>query len=163
MSSTKQFTVIERPTFKIIGHLLLKFLVIEILNSILLLLKKKQTYEFDAVTYRGINLGSSSSCPKGWIGLSGGITIFLQNLPLPVWRVIFPFTSRSKRMTFNEFKENIRRSRIIHHNLYFGIPFRDESVSNVFSSHFFEHLTSETGKYVASEAFRVLKPGVLYG
>ena len=161
MSLSNKFTVVERPTFKILCKVLMQFFVSEFLNSMILLIKKNRIYEFDEVKYNGINLGSSSACPKRWIGISGGITIFFTNLPLPLLQIIFPFTSRSKKMAFREFKENIQEAKILHHNLYYSIPFRDAVVSNVFSSHFFEHLTPETAKFVACEAYRVLKPGGL--
>lgn len=40
-----------------------------------------------------------------------------------------------------------------------GIPFPDNSVDIVYSSHFFEHLTYRHGQAVLAEVRRVLKPG----
>ena len=40
-----------------------------------------------------------------------------------------------------------------------GIPFPDESVSDIFASHFFEHLTNMEAKEFISEAQRVLIDG----
>ena len=40
-----------------------------------------------------------------------------------------------------------------------GIPFPDNSVDVVYSSHFFEHLTYKDGQAVLQETYRVLKPG----
>ncbi len=42
-----------------------------------------------------------------------------------------------------------------------GIPFPDNSVDAIYSSHFFEHLTYRDGQAVMAEAYRVLKPGGL--
>lgn len=44
-------------------------------------------------------------------------------------------------------------------DLRLGIPFRKESVSRIYSSHMFEHLTYEEGQILLSECKRVLKPG----
>ena len=40
-----------------------------------------------------------------------------------------------------------------------GIPFPDESVSKIYSSHFFEHLTFKEGQIFLDECLRVLIPG----
>ena len=40
-----------------------------------------------------------------------------------------------------------------------GIPFPDESVSKIYSSHFFEHLTFKDGQRFLDECLRVLLPG----
>lgn len=40
-----------------------------------------------------------------------------------------------------------------------GLPFPDESVEEVFSSHFLEHLNDEDSLEFLREALRVLKPG----
>jgi len=42
-----------------------------------------------------------------------------------------------------------------------GIPFPDNSVDAVYSSHFFEHLSYQDGQAVMVETYRVLKPGGL--
>lgn len=40
-----------------------------------------------------------------------------------------------------------------------GIPFPNESVSKMYSSHFFEHLTYKEGQKFLDECLRVLRPG----
>jgi predicted SAM-dependent methyltransferase len=40
-----------------------------------------------------------------------------------------------------------------------GIPFPDESVSQLYSSHFFEHLSFKQGQRFLDECLRVLRPG----
>ena len=40
-----------------------------------------------------------------------------------------------------------------------GIPFPDESVSAIYSSHLFEHLSYQEGQGVLRESMRVLRPG----
>lgn len=44
-------------------------------------------------------------------------------------------------------------------DLRYGIPFADNSVDAVYSSHLFEHLAYEDGQKLLREALRVLKPG----
>lgn len=44
-------------------------------------------------------------------------------------------------------------------DLRLGIPFDDNSVSRIYSSHMFEHLTYEEGQGLLNECMRALKPG----
>ena len=43
-----------------------------------------------------------------------------------------------------------------------GVPFDDNSVDAVYSSHLFEHLTFDEGQALMAEAKRVLKPGGIF-
>jgi predicted SAM-dependent methyltransferase len=45
----------------------------------------------------------------------------------------------------------------IHHDLSYGIPYKDETADFIYSSHFLEHLPKETGQKLLKEAYRVLK------
>jgi predicted SAM-dependent methyltransferase len=44
-------------------------------------------------------------------------------------------------------------------NLAKGIPFPDGTVQNIYSSHFFEHLTYHQAQVLLGECFRVMAPG----
>jgi len=123
------------------------------------LLKKNRKYRFDSAKYKGINLGCSSHNPEGWTGISGGLTIWFLNLPKFLLRIVYPFSSRSKKVTFVDFYKKVRKTKILHHDLFFGIPFDNGTVPNVFTSHFMEHLTEESARYLLREAYRVLQPG----
>ena len=122
-------------------------------------MKKNRKYDFDKSKYVGINLGSSTDNPPRWIGISGGITIYFVNLPKFILRMAFPFSRRSRKQSFSEFYREVKMGKVIHHNLFYGIPFRDNSIPNVFSSHFVEHLTYDSARYLMTEAHRVLQPG----
>lgn len=158
----EKFKVIERRGTKKIISIFFKFLMTDTINSFLLLLKKNRKYSFDDTKYHGINLGSSTTSPQGWIGISGGITILFLNLPGFVLRFIYPLSSRSKKTPFSEFYKKVKSSRIMHHNLFYGIPFKNDVVSNVFTSHFFEHLSYDSAIFLAMESYRVLKPGGMF-
>ena len=47
----------------------------------------------------------------------------------------------------------------IEHNLEYGIPFPDNSISEIYSSHFLEHLPDRKVPYSLKECFRALIPG----
>jgi predicted SAM-dependent methyltransferase len=40
-----------------------------------------------------------------------------------------------------------------------GMPFADESISKIYSSHLFEHLTYKEGRHLMNECMRTLRPG----
>lgn len=46
-------------------------------------------------------------------------------------------------------------------DLRFGLPFPDNSVTNIFSSHFIEHLTDEQNKELFEEILRICQPGAV--
>lgn len=48
---------------------------------------------------------------------------------------------------------------VINRNIDKGLPLRDNSVENIYSSHFIEHLSLTQAKFYFKEAYRVLKPG----
>ena len=54
---------------------------------------------------------------------------------------------------------NIKKTGDICWDLRNGIPFPDETVSHLYSSHFFEHLSFKQGQRFLDECLRVLRPG----
>lgn len=54
---------------------------------------------------------------------------------------------------------DIRRDCDILWDLRKGIPFPDESIHKIYSSHFFEHLSFQEGQHFLDECLRVLSPG----
>jgi predicted SAM-dependent methyltransferase len=159
MSDTYGLRILERRSWKRNFRILFRFLTADTFNYSLLLLKKGKRYTFDSNRYKGLNLGCSSHNPPGWIGISGGLTIWFLNLPKFLLRMVYPFSSRSKKVAFADFYRKVRSTRIVHHDLFFGIPFANNTVPHVFTSHFMEHLTENSARYLLLEANRVLKPG----
>jgi SAM-dependent methyltransferase len=149
----------ERRSWKRNFRILFRFLTADTFNYSLLLLKRGRQYPFDESAFKGINLGCSSHNPGGWVGVSGGLTIWFLNLPKFMLRIVYPFSSRSKKVAFADFYTKVRTTRILHHDLFFGIPFANGTVPNIFTSHFMEHLTEDSARYLLKEAHRVLKPG----
>jgi SAM-dependent methyltransferase len=159
MATENSIKIVERRRFSDIVRIFFRFLLNDTVNAWILLLKKNKIYKFDTAKYTGINLGSSTDNPPGWMGISGGITIFFVNLPRFFLRMAYPFSKRSKNQSFSDFYAKIKRGKVIHHNLFYGLPFEDNTVANIFSSHFMEHLTYDSAKFVLMESKRVLKPG----
>lgn len=90
-----------------------------------------------------VNIGCGTSGAPGWYNVDNSPTIPLSRIPLlrkipriPAWPA------------------DVRR-----HDVTKGLPFRDQTIECIYSSHTFEHFTWQQSLSVARECFRVLKPG----
>lgn len=135
-----------------------KLIIWDVLNPFFLNLKKNKRYKLD-FKYTGLNLGGGIDNPPNWLDIDGGATHFLvKKLPKFITSKFFKNFHISSNFTFNEYYKKLNSFDSIYHNLSFGIPFGDETVPNIFSSHFFEHLFKEDCEFVLKESYRVLKP-----
>ena len=90
-----------------------------------------------------INIGCGLSGAPGWCNIDNSPTIPLSRLKLG--RLLFPTPAWPK---------DVRR-----HDVKKGLPFAEQSVSCIYSSHTFEHFSWAESLAVAKECFRVLRPG----
>ena len=90
-----------------------------------------------------INIGCGLSGAPGWCNIDNSPTIPLSRLKLG--RLLFRTPAWPK---------DVRR-----HDVKKGLPFADQSVSCIYSSHTFEHFSWAESLAVAKECFRVLRPG----
>ena len=90
-----------------------------------------------------INIGCGLSGTPGWCNIDNSPTIPLSRLKLG--RLLFRTPAWPK---------DVRR-----HDVKKGLPFADQSVSCIYSSHTFEHFSWAESLAVAKECFRVLRPG----
>jgi len=111
---------------------------------------------------RNINIGCENNLIDSFVGIDGSFLIYLMKknwIPKFIKRKIYLKTCTNNHMTLDCFLEDLESKMIIHHDINYGIPFRDFYVENIFTSHFIEHLTKEQGKVFLEECFRVLKKG----
>ncbi|HSZ03231.1 MAG TPA: methyltransferase domain-containing protein [Terriglobales bacterium] len=90
-----------------------------------------------------INIGCGLSGAPGWCNIDNSPTIPLSRLKLG--RLLFRTPA---------WPRDVRR-----HDVKKGLPFADQSVSCIYSSHTFEHFSWAESLAVAKECFRVLRPG----
>lgn len=137
---------------------LFKFLAWEVVNPFLLRTKKRKKYTFP-VSYHGINIGCGIDNPASYIGIDGGITHYLLTLmPRILIRSFFKRFNMSKNFDFETYYKKASSVRLIHHDVTFGLPFHNNSIPNIYSSHFFEHIRKEEAIELLKECHRVLLP-----
>jgi len=134
-----------------------KLVIWDILNPFLLNLKKHNKYKFDS-SFTGISLGSGIDNPPNWLGVDGGAThLLVKKLPKFITSAFFEYFNMAVNYSFVEYSEKLNSFNSIHFDLCHGIPFESESIPNIFSSHFLEHLFKKDCKGLLKECYRVLK------
>lgn len=95
-----------------------------------------------------LNVGASlHDAEKGWL-----------NIALPDY---FEFDSRIIGVEdgIAVYASNLNQAEFIDWDIKLGIPFPDNSLEGIYSSHFIEHLDYQTAIHYLKESYRVLKPG----
>ena len=137
---------------------LIKHFVWEFINSPLLKIKKNKVYSFDPA-YKGLNLGCGFENTPGWIGIDGGVAhVIVRKLPKFMVKLLLKKFSMSSKYSFREYYSKLKSMKIIHYNLLYGIPFADNTVPNIFTSHFVEHFSRDEGEFLLRESYRALRP-----
>jgi SAM-dependent methyltransferase len=114
-----------------------------------------------------INLGSGLEVTEGWINVDSSLNSFLSSYPKLFLIILYKMNNYVLKKVYNsqlnfsqdEFINILKNHKYIHHNLEYGIPFRDESVDYLYSSHFLEHLFKSDAINLINDAYRVLKKG----
>jgi len=138
----------------------LNYLLVEELNFFILRFKRNKIYPLHH-SFLGINLGCEYKTPSAFVGIDGSSLIYLMKnkfIPLFVKKRIYFYACSNNKVSFDNFMNKLKRLNIIHHNMVFGIPFKDSCVKNIFSSNFLEHLNKESGEKLLKECYRVLIP-----
>lgn len=108
-----------------------------------------------------INLGCGLAVAKGWINVDGSLNALVASWPRAIHKILYRVSGANRYYTCDQYCSILEDHQFIHHDLSYGIPFADESVDFVYSSHFLEHLHRQDALHLLQESFRVLKPGGL--
>ncbi|MBL8023285.1 MAG: methyltransferase domain-containing protein [Elusimicrobia bacterium] len=107
---------------------------------------------------RKVNLGSGFQVAKGWIHMDASLNSFFARFPRVVLRLVYRVSGERENHSFATFEEILKSHRFVHHDVHYGLPFENNSLENVYSSHFLEHLNSNDGLVLLKEIHRVLRP-----
>jgi predicted SAM-dependent methyltransferase len=106
-----------------------------------------------------VNLGSGLSVAPGWINVDASPHAFFSKWPRFALKIFYRISEPKKRHSKEEYCDILKSHIFVHHNVQYGIPFPENSVNYLYSSHLLEHLFKEDAKKLLKEAHRVLKKG----
>lgn len=102
-----------------------------------------------------LNIGCGLSVHDDWINIDNSLNAKLSKYPRFKY-LLYKFGIFPKEYYDIKWPDNI-----LVHNVKKGLPYKDNEVDFIFSSHFIEHLTKEEAKMFLKECLRTLKPGGL--
>ena len=106
-----------------------------------------------------VNLGSGLHVAEGWLHVDGNIHALFAGAPEAVLRRLYRSSNTVRWLTEDEYVRRLRAYRFLHHALERPLPFADDSVDFVYSSHVIEHFHREGAERLLAEVRRVLRPG----
>lgn len=104
-----------------------------------------------------INLGSGLFVAPEWCNIDCSFNLLIARMPAFVMKRFYRLSGSSAYYSTEEYVSILKNNFFIFHDLKYGIPLKDESVTYIYSSHFLEHLSKEDCYSLLSEAYRVLK------
>lgn len=132
-----------------------KFVLWEVINPLILSFRPKKKYKVKTEV-KGLNIGCGTDNPTGWIGIDGGLSsLLIKVFPKFIIKRIYKDLYKQDQLFFDDFYAG--KSPHYHYELLKGLPFADNSIPHVFSSHFFEHLQKKDAQFLLNESFRVMK------
>lgn len=106
-----------------------------------------------------VNLGCGLTVAQGWINIDGSFNALIAGFPVSIIKKFYSKSGSRNFFTQEQYIDILKNHHFVYHKLEYGIPFHNETVDIVFSSHLLEHLFREDAEKVLQEAYRVLKPG----
>jgi len=106
-----------------------------------------------------LNLGSGTKCLDDWINIDNSFNARLAKYPRLRY-LLFKLNILSKKHYDVDWADHIHK--IMIHDVSKKLPFDNESIDYIYSSHLIEHLNKEKGEKLLVECFRVLKKGGLF-
>lgn len=103
-----------------------------------------------------VNLGCGKDAVEAWVNIDNSLKVLLASHPLLKW-MLFKLKIISETVYKENWSKNIKR-----HDVRKGLPFADESVDYVYSSHLLEHLFRKEARELCHEIHRILKPNGIF-
>lgn len=106
-----------------------------------------------------VNLGSGLSVAPGWINLDGSLNALLSGWPKPVLKRLYAYSDSRQWYSSDQYLHILKSHRFVFHRLEYGLPFEDNAVDYIYSSHMLEHVFREEARTLLKDVHRVLKKG----
>lgn len=108
-----------------------------------------------------VNLGSGLTVASGWIHVDGSLNALVSRWPKAWLKVLYRFSDNRQWFSQEQYVRILTEHRFVHHRLQYGVPFGDETVDVIYSSHALEHIYLEEAQSLLQDAYRALKKGGL--
>ncbi len=109
-----------------------------------------------------VNLGAGLAVAPGWVNVDGSFNALLANLPSIFHGIAYRLSGANRYYARDAYLNILGKHRFVFFNLAVGVPFRENSVDYMFTSHFLEHLRLSQARRLLKESFEALKPGGLF-
>jgi SAM-dependent methyltransferase len=107
-----------------------------------------------------VNFGSSLVVVEGWLNVDASPHVLFAQWPKPFLEIMYRASNAASWCGDRDtYFRQLTQHRFIHHNLAYGLPFENESVDYIFSSHVLEHFHRDVAERILADAYRVLKRG----
>ena len=106
-----------------------------------------------------LNLGCGLSVAPGWINIDASLNALFAEWPAPVLNFLYRQAGAQRWYSKEQYIDILKDHVFLHHDLEYGIPFVDESVDYIYTSHWLEHLFLDQAERLLRDAYRVLKTG----
>src|SRR5215813_13958453 len=90
-----------------------------------------------------VNLGSGLTVAPGWIHVDGSLNALVSGGPAVLLRLLYRWSDNRQWFSQEEYIRILKQHRFVHHRLQYGVPFYDQTVDFIYSSHALEHLFFE--------------------
>lgn len=108
------------------------------------------------------NLGCGLRCLPGWANVDGSLTALFGSRRFTfINKVLYSLAGSSAHYSFKEYEKIIKECGLLFFDLRNGVPFAENSLKVIFTSHFLEHLSKTDGRNFLKECHRSLSPGGL--
>ncbi|MFZ0432423.1 MAG: methyltransferase domain-containing protein [Candidatus Acidiferrales bacterium] len=132
---------------------------LDVFNSVLTRWNRSQQISPPPGTVK-VNLGSYLLVEPGWLNVEGTIHAFLAKKTTALARLMYRFSKVGQLFdTESQYVKVLQNNTFIHHDLSYGLPFPDNSVDFIYSSHVLEHLYPSVAQNLLRDAHRALKRG----
>lgn len=106
-----------------------------------------------------VNLGSGLRVAPEWMNVDGSIHAMCSRWPTKVLCWLYKHSDCQNTHSRDEYLQVIKQNQFVHHGLEHGVPYGDDTVDFIYSSHFLEHLFREDAEVLLRDAYRALKTG----
>lgn len=105
-----------------------------------------------------VNVGCGLAVALEWINIDGSFNALIARAPAFTHRIAYRLSGARNYYTETEYCRLLNKHFFVHHDLSYGLPFDNETVDYIFTSHFIEHLYKNDAINLLENFYRVLKP-----